>query len=215
MVPMWAMLRRSLSSEAAASLITALTRAASGTGSFRPSNQTVASAVPPRSIAISRMSRAETMSEPIAALAIVLAITMRARSRASCGRSSVLVLVTNRASSRAMLMVSAPRLTAVPHHGEHLIGERGKLTMKPVTDVHELFRHQRAIRSFTNQDVPDELVHRALTAAIHGPSGSNTQPWHFIVIRDPAVKRAVSDAYEEARAAAYPGRSPAAAGHSQ
>ena len=76
--------------------------------------------------------------------------------------------------------------------------------MKPVTDVHELFRHQRAIRNFTEQDVPDELVHRVLTAAIHGPSGSNTQPWHFIVIRDPAVKQAISEAYEEARAAAYP-----------
>ena len=87
--------------------------------------------------------------------------------------------------------------------------------MKPVTDVHELFRHQRAIRSFTDRDVPDELVRRVLTAAIHGPSGSNTQPWHFIVIRDPAVKRAISDAYEEARAAAYPGRTPAAAGPRQ
>src|SRR5262245_32891480 len=90
-----------------------------------------------------------------------------------------------------------------------------RLPMKPVTDVHELFRHQRAIRSFTDQDVPDELVNRVLTAAIHGPSGSNTQPWHFIVIRDPAVKQAISDAYEEARAAAYPGRGPASAGPRQ
>ena len=78
--------------------------------------------------------------------------------------------------------------------------------MKPVTDVHDLFRHQRAIRTFTDQDVPDELVDRVLTAAIHGPSGSNTQPWHFIVIRDRAVKQAISEAYEEARAAAYPDR---------
>src|SRR5262245_65435555 len=76
--------------------------------------------------------------------------------------------------------------------------------MRPVTDVQELFRRQRAIRSFTDQDVPDELVTRVLTAAIHGPSGSNTQPWHFIVIRDPAVKQAISEAYAEARAAAYP-----------
>ena len=36
-----------------------------------------------------------------------------------------------------------------------------------------------------------------LQAAIHGPSGSNTQPWHFIVIRDQAVKDAVGEAYEE------------------
>src|SRR4029453_4498653 len=74
--------------------------------------------------------------------------------------------------------------------------------MKPITDVHELFRHQRAIRNFTDEDVPDALVNQVLTAAIHGPSGSNTQPWHFIVIRDPRVKNAISEVYEEARAAA-------------
>src|SRR4029453_9712690 len=74
--------------------------------------------------------------------------------------------------------------------------------MKPITDVHELFRYQRAIRNFTDEDVPDALVNQVLTAAIHGPSGSNTQPWHFIVIRDPRVKNAISEVYEEARAAA-------------
>src|SRR5262249_8489506 len=72
--------------------------------------------------------------------------------------------------------------------------------MKPVTDIHELFRRQRAIRNFTAEDVPDALVNQVLTAAIHGPSGSNTQPWHFIVIRDPRVKHAISEVYEEARA---------------
>lgn len=75
--------------------------------------------------------------------------------------------------------------------------------MKPVTDVNELFRQQRAIRHFTDEDVPNELVERVLTAAIHAPSGSNTQPWHFIVIRDQSVKNAVSDVYEEARATTF------------
>jgi nitroreductase len=73
--------------------------------------------------------------------------------------------------------------------------------MQPITDVFRLFRYQRAIRSFTEEDVPDELVHQVLTAAIHGPSGSNSQPWHFIVVRDPTVKHAISAVYEEARAA--------------
>ncbi len=75
--------------------------------------------------------------------------------------------------------------------------------MKPVADVNELFRHQRAIRSFTDEDVPDELVDQVLTAAIHAPSGSNTQPWHFIVIRDQSIKDAISEVYEEARATTY------------
>src|ERR1044071_10449463 len=84
--------------------------------------------------------------------------------------------------------------------------------MNPVSDVYELFRRQRAIRNFTDEDVPEALVDQVLTAAIHGPSGSNTQPWHFIVIRDPAVKRAISEVYEEARADAYRDRPPSAAG---
>jgi nitroreductase len=78
--------------------------------------------------------------------------------------------------------------------------------MKPITDVQSLFRHQRAVRAFTAQEVPDELVNQVLTAAIHAPSGSNTQPWHFVVIRDQGVKNAISEVYEEARAAAYEGR---------
>jgi nitroreductase len=83
--------------------------------------------------------------------------------------------------------------------------------MKPVTDVYELFRNQRAIRNFTDEDVPDELVDCVLTAAIHAPSGSNTQPWHFIVIRDKSVKNAISEVYEEARAATSRAKQPSAA----
>jgi nitroreductase len=84
--------------------------------------------------------------------------------------------------------------------------------MQPITNVQTLFRYQRAIRTFTAEEVPDELVHQVLTAAIHGPSGSNTQPWHFIVVRDPTVKRAISEVYEEARAA---GPTPSASGARQ
>ena len=70
--------------------------------------------------------------------------------------------------------------------------------MQPITDVHELCRPQRAIRHCTNADVLDALVTQALTAAIHGPSGANTQPWHFIVIHTPGVQQAISEVYEEA-----------------
>jgi nitroreductase len=87
--------------------------------------------------------------------------------------------------------------------------------MKPITDVHALFRYQRAIRAFTTADVPDELVNQVLTAAIHAPSGSNTQPWHFIVIRDQAVKNALSEVYEEARAATYGNTRPSTGGPRQ
>ena len=78
-VPQCTILRRSLSSDAAASLMTALTCAASPAGSFLPlPNHNAASGVPPRSEARSRMICADCRVDPIAALAIVLAISIAA-----------------------------------------------------------------------------------------------------------------------------------------
>ena len=106
-VPMCAMLRRSLSSEAAASLASAFTRAVAATERRVPSNQTVACGAPPFSFSISRMMRADAMSCPMAALATVLAMLIAARSSVTGGRSSTLVLVRNSASSPAMVIGSA------------------------------------------------------------------------------------------------------------
>jgi nitroreductase len=63
----------------------------------------------------------------------------------------------------------------------------------------QLFRHQRAVRAFADREVPDDLLDQVLQAATHAPSGSNTQPWRFIVIRDPEVKLALSAEYEAAQ----------------
>lgn len=45
--------------------------------------------------------------------------------------------------------------------------------------------------------VPDEHYELILEAARHAPSGANAQPWHFIVIRDAAVKRKIADYFVE------------------
>ncbi len=83
------MLRRSLSSEAAASLITALTRAAAATGSFSAApNQSVASGLPPRSSSSARMILDDSIVEPSDALAIVLEMSISAYSIALGGRSA-------------------------------------------------------------------------------------------------------------------------------
>jgi hypothetical protein len=88
-VPEWTMLRRSLSSEAAASLITAFTRAAAATGTFSAApNQSVASGLPPRSTSSARMIRDDSSVEPRDALATVLEISISAFSMAWGGRSA-------------------------------------------------------------------------------------------------------------------------------
>jgi nitroreductase len=73
--------------------------------------------------------------------------------------------------------------------------------MPPITDVQTLVRSQGAVRTLTDEAVPDALVDQVLTAAIHGPTGAHTQPWHLLVVRDPSIKQAIRAGYEEARAA--------------
>ncbi len=50
---------------------------------------------------------------------------------------------------------------------------------------------QRACRRFAPDPVPDGDIARMLDAAVHAPSAENSQPWVFVVVRDPEVRRAV------------------------
>ena len=60
--------------------------------------------------------------------------------------------------------------------------------------VFETIYNCRAIRYFTPDPVPDELVTRVLDAAIRAPSGSNRQTWHFIVVTDPETREKLKPA---------------------
>lgn len=55
-------------------------------------------------------------------------------------------------------------------------------------DFYEVIRTRRSIRSFRTDPVPDDVLRRILDAARIAPSGSNRQPWKFIVIRDEDLK---------------------------
>ena len=49
-------------------------------------------------------------------------------------------------------------------------------------------------RQFDSEyEMPKEHYELVLEAARHAPSGANAQPWHYIVIRDPEVKREIAD----------------------
>lgn len=65
----------------------------------------------------------------------------------------------------------------------------------------EAARSQRGTRRYSPKPVSEDTVHRILEAATWAPSGSNRQPWHFIVIRDPEVKGKLGDLYRAGMAA--------------
>ncbi|MEV6238170.1 nitroreductase [Lentzea sp. NPDC051838] len=49
-------------------------------------------------------------------------------------------------------------------------------------DVYEAVTSRRAVRAFTDQEVPHEVLERVLKAAAWAPSGSNIQPWRIYVV---------------------------------
>ena len=59
----------------------------------------------------------------------------------------------------------------------------------------EVMRTQRAVRRFKPDPVPDALLRQVLEAATHAPSGGNRQPWFFMVVREPNLKRKIGDYY--------------------
>jgi len=61
-------------------------------------------------------------------------------------------------------------------------------------DVKTAIEDRRSIRKYKAAPVSDELVKELLEAARLAPSGTNHQPWRFIVVRDPAVKKKIQEA---------------------
>lgn len=67
-------------------------------------------------------------------------------------------------------------------------------------------RLRRTVREFSSDDVPDAVIALAIEAASLAPSGANMQPWKFVVVRDPAVKREIRIAAEKEERENYNGR---------
>ena len=52
----------------------------------------------------------------------------------------------------------------------------------------DLVKTRRSIRSFKADPIPDDYVDKIIEAARFAPSGANSQPWEFIVIKDRETK---------------------------
>jgi nitroreductase len=62
---------------------------------------------------------------------------------------------------------------------------------------------RRSVRDFSRQNVPPELIHNAVATAASAPSGANQQPWTFVVVSDPAIKRRIRQAAEAEERESY------------
>ena len=62
---------------------------------------------------------------------------------------------------------------------------------------YDSMRRRRTVRDFSSRVVPREVIENCLRTAGSAPSGANMQPWHFVVVSDPDIKRAIREAAEE------------------
>ena len=61
-------------------------------------------------------------------------------------------------------------------------------------EFYKVVRTRRSKRDFKPDPVPDEVLGRILEAVRVAPSGSNRQPWRFILVKDPTVRVRVAEA---------------------
>lgn len=58
----------------------------------------------------------------------------------------------------------------------------------------KIIKERRSIRRYLLKNVPQEIIARIIDAARWAPSAHNAQPWRFLVIFDPEVKRRLAEA---------------------
>ena len=72
-------------------------------------------------------------------------------------------------------------------------------------DVSEAIKKRRSIRKFKPDPIPEEKIRLLLESARLAPSGTNTQPWRFVVIKDNDTKKKLQEAAHNQR---HIGRAP-------
>lgn len=79
-----------------------------------------------------------------------------------------------------------------------------KHTFLPLDEIKErsqffynLIKTRRSIRQFSLKKIDDNIIKNAVKSAGTAPSGANLQPWHFVVIKNKKIKKAIRKAAEK------------------
>ena len=80
--------------------------------------------------------------------------------------------------------------------------------LQRVADFHSQMVTRRTVRDFSSQPYPVELIEKAIATATTAPSGANQQPWRFVIVSDPELKRQIRIAAEAEERENYENRFP-------
>lgn len=98
----------------------------------------------------------------------------------------------------------SPEFEMLAHYDERPIDEM----IRRVSAFHAEIRRRRSVRDFSPRAIPGDVIEQALRAAGSAPSGANMQPWHFVAVTDPELKRRIREGAEEEERAFYHERAP-------
>ena len=69
-------------------------------------------------------------------------------------------------------------------------------------------QRRRTVRMFSDQPIPRSIIEDCIATASSAPSGANQQPWHFVAVSDPEIKRKIRAAAEAEEREFYERRAP-------
>ena len=83
-----------------------------------------------------------------------------------------------------------------------------KNMIKNSNEFLKMISSRRTVREFSDKEVPMSIIENIIRAASSAPSGANKQPWHFVVVRDPGLKKKIRLAAEKEEKEFYNNRAP-------
>ena len=100
--------------------------------------------------------------------------------------------------------MTQPQFIPLPAYQEYTVDEM----RRRAADFYAELKQRRSVRDFSDRPVPREIIEDCLRAAGTAPNGANQQPWHYVVVSDPAIKHQIREAAEREEREFYQRRAP-------
>ena len=83
-----------------------------------------------------------------------------------------------------------------------------KKMIQRADDFFQMMKTRRTVREFSRENIPESVIKNSLKIAASAPSGANKQPWHFVIVKDPDLKKKIRAAAEKEEKSFYEHRAP-------
>lgn len=91
----------------------------------------------------------------------------------------------------------------IPHDDRY---EPSTTPQEAAAAFYDVMRRRRSIRMFSDKPVSEKTITSLIQSAVSAPSGANKQPWRFVCVKDPAIKKQIREGAEEEERSFYAGR---------